>query len=145
MADAWHHRSDSLSSVGALIGVLGARMGFPILDPIASDVICLFIEKAAWDIFKDALDKMVDKACPDDVVEKMRQTILEQQGVEGIDMIKTRLFGPKIYVDVEILVKGEKTLWEAHEVAERTHDAIEREFYNVKHCMVHVNPSDSET
>ena len=57
MADAWHHRSDALSSVGAFIGILGARMGYPILDPIASVVICIFIGKAAYDIFKDAVDK----------------------------------------------------------------------------------------
>lgn len=59
MADAWHHRSDALSSIGAFIGILGARMGLVILDPIASIVICLFIAKAAYDIFKDAIDKMV--------------------------------------------------------------------------------------
>ena len=61
MADAWHHRSDALSSVGALIGIGGARLGFPIMEPLASVVICIFIEKAAFDIFKDAIDKMVDK------------------------------------------------------------------------------------
>lgn len=141
MADAWHHRSDSLSSIGALIGVFGARMGYPVLDPIAGIVICFFIEKAAFDIFKDAVDKMVDKACPNEAVEEMKKIILEEQGVEGIDEIKTRLFGSKIYVDVEILVEGEKTLMEAHTVAERVHDAIEKNFENVKHCMVHVNPA----
>ena len=144
MADAWHHRSDSLSSIGAFVGVLGARMGFPVLDPIASIVICLFIEKAAWDIFMDAMDKMVDKACPDEMVEKMRDVILEQQGVEGIDEIKTRLFGSKVYVDVEILVEGFKTLLEAHGVAEQVHDAIEKSFPGVKHCMVHVNPVEEK-
>ena len=63
MADAWHHRSDALSSVGALIGIFGARMGYPILDPIASVVICLLIGKASIDIFRDAVDKMVDRSC----------------------------------------------------------------------------------
>ena len=71
MADAWHHRSDALSSIGAFVGILGARLGYPILDPIASIIICIFIEKAAIDIFKDSLDKMVDKACPEDVVDGM--------------------------------------------------------------------------
>lgn len=65
MADAWHHRSDALSSIGALIGIAGARMGMPVLDPIATFVICLFILKAAYDIFKDAVDKMVDHSCDD--------------------------------------------------------------------------------
>lgn len=59
MADAWHHRSDSLSSIGALIGIIGARLGFGIMEPLASVVICIFIEKAAYDIFMDAVNKMV--------------------------------------------------------------------------------------
>ena len=145
MADAWHHRSDALSSIGAFIGILGSRMGYPILDPIASLVICLFILKAAYDIFQDALAKMVDKACPEEVVNQMREIILAQEGVEGIDDIKTRLFGAKMYVDVEISVDGDKTLRAAHEIANRVHDAIEEAFPEVKHCMVHENPTEEAT
>ncbi len=141
MADAWHHRSDALSSIGAFIGIFGARLGMPILEPIASVIICVFIEKAAFDIFKDATDKMVDKSCPENVENEMRDIILKQDGVEGIDEIKTRLFGAKIYVDVEILVDGNKTLTEAHCVAEQVHKIIESSFTDVKHCMVHVNPA----
>ena len=79
MADAWHHRSDALSSIGALIGIIGARSGFPILDPIASVIICLFIAKAAYEIFKDAIDKMVDKSCDEEVERKMANIILSQK------------------------------------------------------------------
>lgn len=141
MADAWHHRSDALSSVGSFIGIFGARLGYPILDPIASIVICLFIEKAAYDIFKDSLDKMVDKSCPDATIQDMEKIILKVTGVESIDDIKTRLFGAKVYVDVEISVEASKTLLEAHEIAQRVHDAIEAQVPNVKHCMVHENPT----
>jgi len=70
-ADAWHHRSDALSSVGSFVGILGAMCGIKILDPIASIVICLMILKAAFDIVKDALDKMVDKSCDDETVAEM--------------------------------------------------------------------------
>lgn len=70
MADAWHHRSDALSSVGSFIGIFGARLGFPILDPIASVVICLFILKAAFDIASDAVDKLTDKACDEKQLKK---------------------------------------------------------------------------
>lgn len=140
MADAWHHRSDALSSVGALIGIAGARMGFPVFDPVAGVVICVFILKAAYDIFKDAVDKMVDKSCEVRTEQEMRDCILEQDGVLGIDMLHTRVFGNKIYVDVEILVNGQWRLYEAHGVAERVHDELERRFPKVKHIMVHVNP-----
>lgn len=140
MADAWHHRSDALSSVGAFVGILGARMGYPVLDAVASVVICLFIEKAAFDIFRDAMDKMVDKSCSDELVEQMREIVQKEEGVIRIDDMKTRLFGDKIYVDVEFSADGRKSLEESHDIAERVHAAIEREFPTVKHCMVHVNP-----
>lgn len=140
MAEAWHHRSDAFSSVGSFAGILGARLGLPILDPIACAIICLFIIKAAVDIFLDAVGKMTDKACDDEVVAKIRALILSQQGVAGIDVLHTRLFGDKIYVDVEISADGGATFQETHDIAHQVHDAIEAEFPNVKHCMVHVNP-----
>ncbi len=79
-----------------------------ILDPIASIIICLFIEKATWDIFKDSIDKMVDKSCPDDMIEEMKHVILSNEEPIEIDEIKTRLFGNKIYVDMEIKMNPEK-------------------------------------
>lgn len=140
MADAWHHRSDALSSIGAFVGILGARMGYPVLDSVASLVICLFIAKAAYDIFKDAIDKMVDKSCDEETIHALCETALEQQGVEKIDDIRTRLFGSKIYMDIEICCKGDMTLYQSHAIAEQVHDAIEQKYPLVKHCMVHVNP-----
>ena len=140
MADAWHHRSDALSSVGALIGIGGARLGFPILDSVASLVICIFIVKAAYDIFMDAIDKMVDKACDNETEQQLRDCATAVEGVKGIDVLMTRVFGNKIYVDIEICADGSKTLLEAHEIAEAVHDSIEKNFPKVKHIMVHVNP-----
>ncbi|MGN0650646.1 MAG: cation diffusion facilitator family transporter [Oscillospiraceae bacterium] len=142
MADAWHHRSDALSSIGALIGIAGSRMGLPVLDSVASLVICLFIVKAAYDIFKDAIDKMVDHACDKETEQSLRECVLAQDGVLGVDMLTTRVFGNKIYADIEISADGSKTLRESHEVAEKVHDTIERNFPKVKHIMVHVNPAD---
>ncbi|MCM1284162.1 MAG: cation diffusion facilitator family transporter [Roseburia sp.] len=140
MADAWHHRSDALSSVGALIGIGGARLGFPILDPIASLVITVFIVKAAYDIFKDAVDKMVDHACDSGTEQIIADFIRSEEGVIALDSLRTRVFGTKIYVDVEIAVDAELPLKDAHEIAERLHDHIEFRFDTVKHVMVHVNP-----
>lgn len=144
MADAWHHRSDALSSVGSFIGIGGAILGFPILDPLASIVICLFIVKAAYDIFKDGIDKMVDKSCPEETCREIRGVVLAVPGVEGIDLLKTRMFGPRIYIDIEISADGNQTLYAAHHIAEQVHARIEGSFAEVKHCMVHVNPSGGE-
>lgn len=140
MADAWHHRSDAFSSVGSFAGILGARLGLPVLDPVASVIICLFILKVAYDIFMDSIGKMTDKACDDKTVEEIRAVVLAQETVAGIDLINTRLFGDKIYVDVEISVHGGVSLVDAHQTAHNVHDAIEKSFERVKHCMVHVNP-----
>ncbi len=144
MADAWHHRSDALSSIGALIGIAGARLGYAILDPVASLVICIFILKAAYDIFKDAMDKMVDKSCSDEEETRIKEMVLDVDGVLGIDLLQTRVFGNKIYVDLEIDADGDKTLRETHEIAETVHNIVETSFPDVKHIMVHVNPAEDK-
>ncbi|MCI8901920.1 MAG: cation transporter [Lachnospiraceae bacterium] len=142
MADAWHHRSDALSSVGALAGIAGARLGYPICDAAASLCICFFIAKAAYDIFRDAVDKMVDKACDEATENELKNCALAQEGVLGVDLLRTRVFGNKIYVDIEIRADGDGSLREAHGIAERVHDSIEGNFARVKHIMVHVNPAE---
>ena len=142
MAEAWHHRSDALSSIGALAGILGARAGFPVLDPLASVVICVFIAKAAADIFRDAVDKMVDHSCDEETEDRIRLCAVEQPEVERIDLLKTREFGNRIYIEMEIAVNGDLPLRQAHDAAERVHDEIERRFPKVKHIMIHVNPAD---
>ncbi len=141
MADAWHHRSDALSSVGALIGIGGARLGVPVMDPIASLVICLMIVKAAYDIFRDAVDKMVDHSCDEETENAIREMTLRHEGVMHIDRMMTRQFGSRVYVEMEISVDGEMALRKAHDIAEQVHDGIEQAFPQVKHIMIHVNPS----
>lgn len=144
MADAWHHRSDALSSVGALIGIGGAMLGYPIMEPVASLIICGFICKAAFDIFKDATDKMVDKSCDEAFENEIKEIVYKQEGVLGIDLLQTRMFGNKIYVDIEIAADGEKTLNETHDIAERVHDVLEETYPKIKHIMVHVNPLEGQ-
>jgi len=141
MADAWHSRVDGLSSIGSFIGILGARLGFPIMDSVAAIVICIFIIKTAIGIMRDALGRMTDKSCDESTIAEMREVILAQEYVGGIDEIRTRIFGSKIYVDVDISVDANLSLGEGHDIAERVHDAIEQGFPRVKHCMVHVNPA----
>ena len=140
MADAWHSRADGLSSIGSFIGILGARMGFPVLDSVAALVICLFIIKTAMQIAVDSLGKMTDRACDDETVEAMRKVILSEEAVVSLDSLKTRIFGNRIFVDVEIGINSAVAFKEAHDASHRVHDEIEREFPKVKHCKVHANP-----
>lgn len=140
MADAWHHRSDALSSVGSFVGIGGALLGYPVLDAVASVVICVFIMKAAIDIFRGAIDKMVDRACDPETTRKIRDIILDHDNTVQLDMLKTRMFGSKVFVDVEFSMDGNVTLREAHAVADHIHNEIEEKIPMVKHCMIHVNP-----
>lgn len=140
VADAWHHRSDALSSIGSLAGILGARLGAPVMEPIACVVIAACIIKVAVDILRDALKKMLDTSCGTDVELELVDFIEKQEGVRRLDELRTRMFGNQIYVDVEIAADGSIPLVEAHDIAERVHDGIEAQFPAVKHVMVHVNP-----
>ena len=144
LADAWHHRSDAFSSVGALIGIAGARLGFPVMDSIASLVIFAFIIKAAYDIFKDAIDKMVDHSCDEETERQIYECVMKNKEVMGIDSLHTRIFGNRIYVDIEVVVDGSYTLKRSHEIAEEVHEDIERSFQKIKHIMVHVNPAQED-
>jgi len=140
LADAWHHRSDAFSSVGTLIGVVGAKLGYPILDPIASIVISLFIAKMAFEIYFKALNQLLDRAADSKTIEEIKKIILSVDGVLEIDVLKTRIHSNKIYVDVEISVDKDLSLIEAHNISENVHSQIESKLKRVKHCMVHVNP-----
>ena len=139
-ADAWHHRSDALSSVGSFIGIGLAKLGFPIMDPIASLVICILILKVAYDIIKEAIDKMLDTSCGKEFEQSIRDFVEKQPGVQGIDLLHTRQFGNKIYIDLEIAVRRDISLIDAHDIAESVHSSVEKEFPKVKHVMIHVNP-----
>lgn len=141
-ADAWHHRSDAISSVGSFIGIGMARLGLTIMDPIASLLICALIIKVAFDIFQDSLNKMLDTSCGTAFEQQIRTFVEAQNGVQKIDLLRTRQFGNKIYIDLEIAVKRDISLVDAHTIAESVHDAVEKEYPNVKHVMIHVNPGE---
>ena len=141
MADAWHHRSDALSSIGALVGIGGAMLGWGVCDPLASAVICLIIFKVAYEVLRDAVNKVTDTPCAPTFELEVRDCILAQPGVVRIDNLRTRKFGSKVYVDAEIAVDGQLRLVDAHAIAEAAHDAVERTFPTVKHIMIHENPA----
>ena len=141
MAEAWHHRSDAISSVGSFIGIFGAMLGFPVLQPAVCVLIAVLIFKVGIDIYRETMNKLIDKACDDETAEKIKATIVAQEGVIALDEIKTRLFGSKGYVDIEIAWDGTQSLYDAHRIAECVHRQVEELFPGrIKHCSVHVNP-----
>lgn len=139
-ADAWHHRSDAISSVGSLLGIAAARMGFPVMDPVISLLICIFILKVAWDIGSEAVRGLLDTSCGTLIESEIRRFIEERDNVESLDLLQTRRFGSMAYVDVEISVDRTLSLIDAHAISEELHDELEKNFPQVKHVMIHVNP-----
>lgn len=141
LADAWHHRSDALSSVGTLVGIGGARLGLPVLDPAAAGIVCLLILKVAYDIAADAVAKLVDHSCDPKTITEIREIVARQEGVYGIKKINTRLFGSRFYVEVEVLAYSTIGLLEAHQLTHKIHDAVEAAFPTIKCCRVYVLPA----
>ncbi len=142
LADAWHHRSDAFSSIGSLVGIGGAMLGYPVLDSVASVVICLFILKVAYDILKTAVNNMLDTSCGEEYDQKLKSFIAGQEGVIRVDMLRSRSFGNMVYVDLEMAVDGDIPLRQAHAIAERVHADVEARFPEVKHIMIHINPAE---
>lgn len=139
-ADAWHHRSDAISSVGTLIGIAGARMGFKFLDPVAGIIVSLILIKVGVEFYLKATDQLVDQSADDKVIEQIKEVATSIEGVKKIHDLKTRKFGNKIYVDIEIQVDKRITVEEGHHIADLVHDSIEETIEDVKHCMIHVEP-----
>lgn len=142
LAAAWDHRADAFSSAGSFIGILGARMGYPVLDPIASLMICGIIVYTGIKIVLESFERMTDHAAGNDQVKAYMDTIKVVEGVEHIDYVRTRIFGNRVYVDTEITVEHSLSFMEVHAIMERVHHAVEKQFPEVKHCMVHPNPNN---
>lgn len=141
-ADAWHHRSDALSSIGALIGIAGARMGVPMLEPMAQVVIALMVLKVAFDIARDSVGRMIDRSVDQKTLDSIYRVVAHHPGVIRVDDLRSRTFGAGFYIDLEIAVDARLNLQDAHAIAESLHDRLEDQYPMLKHCMVHVNPAE---
>lgn len=139
-ADAWHHRSDAFSSIGTFAGVLGAQLGFSALDPIAGIIVSLFVIKVGVDLYIKSVKELVDEAASNEIIRAIEKNTMATKGVMDIKSLKTRVFGNRIYVDIEILVDAHISVKEGHDIAEKVHDNLEMEVADIKHCMVHIEP-----
>ena len=141
-AAAWDHRADVISTAGALIGIIFARFGYLAADQIASILVCIFIIRTSYVVFHGAICQMTDKSCDEEFLQELREYIQGMDGVLGVDTLQVRCFGNRYYVDLEIREDANKTLHQAHETAEKVHDAIEEKYPVIKHIMIHVNPEE---
>ncbi len=140
LANAWHHRSDALSSVAAVAGVAGARWGWRWADPAAAGVVSLLVAKVGWDLTWQALRDLVDTSVEVSTLERLRCTALAVEGVRGLHGLRARRLGRDVLVDVEIEVDPELNVAQGHEVARAVRRALLAGGKGVRDAMVHVEP-----
>ncbi len=141
MSDAWHHRTDSISSVAVLIGLGFAYFGINWADPAATIAVCLIILKAAFDIIKSAIDQLIDKSADAQTESQLREVVLRNKAVKSVHELRTRISNNVIFVDLTVVVDSRMTVEKSHHVAESVRDSIANCGMNVCDCMVHIHPN----
>ncbi|MBF0381668.1 MAG: cation transporter [Magnetococcales bacterium] len=144
IANAWHHRSDAVSSIAALIGVGGAMAGYPILDPLAAVAVAFILGKVAFELFMEALQDLTDSksAIDKEVQEKISNLVYEVEGVNSAHLLNPRGLGPDIRVDVHVVVDGYISVSEGHQIAEQVRYHLMAELEAVTDVLVHVDPEE---
>ncbi|MTI67671.1 MAG: cation transporter [Firmicutes bacterium] len=140
IADAWHHRSDSLSSLAALIGIIGARLGYGFLDPLAGIIVSGIVIKVGFEIFFQGYNELMDISLSEDELKDIVDKIMKHKGVKIVNDIKARKHGSKAFVDIEIAVDPNITVLKGHEIAEDVEEIVHKKIGYVKDVLVHVNP-----
>ncbi|MGD2118399.1 MAG: cation diffusion facilitator family transporter [Chromatiales bacterium] len=144
-ANAWHHRSDAVSSVVVLVGIIGAQLGFVYLDTVAALVVALMIAKIGWSLGWQALEELVDTALDEEEVNKIDKVITAVDGVHSIHMLRTRKSGHQSSADVHILVDPWLSVSEGHMIAVAVEQNLKTKVRHMADVTVHIDPEDDET
>ncbi len=144
LANAWHHRSDALSSVIVLFGIGAVLMGYPFADAVAAIVVALMIAKMGLSLVLDSIKELVDSSLPENFVKEIKRTIKQTSGVESIHFLRTRQMGEDAYIDAHIVVSPRISVSEAHMIGDAVRDNIKAEFDDVVDVLVHTDPEDDE-
>lgn len=143
-ANAWHHRSDAVSSLVVIVGVGGTMAGLPYLDAIAAAGVALMIVKIGWDLGWHSLRELVDTALDADRVEEIRREILAIDGVDSLHMLRTRRMGGEALADVHTLVDPRLSVSEGHHISETVRNRLVGRFEELQDVLVHIDPEDDE-
>ena len=144
IANAWHHRSDALSSVGTAIGVGGAMFfgaKWTVLDPIAACVVSILIMTTAFKLLKQALDELLERSLPDEVEEEIMQIVEQEPNVSNIHHLRTRRIGSNISITMHLRLPGDITLYEAHEHATHIERKLREHFGRDTYIGIHIEPT----
>lgn len=139
-ADAWHHRSDALSSIAALIGLVGASFGFMRVDAIMGVAVSVIVAKVGWDIFKESFHGLIDVSIQQEELVKIKKQILQLAEVYHINDIRTRIHGSVVYVDVRVCVDPYMEIHEGHQVADQIEAIVKEEIQHLEDVIVHLDP-----
>lgn len=144
-ANAWHHRSDAISSFVVLIGIAGAIAGFPLLDAIAAFIVALMIGHIAWELISHSVNELVDSAVDETTRQEITDLINNTDGVVNLHMLRTRMMGSKILIDAHIQVGPRLSVSEGHHIAETVAYSLKSDIDHVQDVTIHIDPEDDET
>ncbi len=143
VANAWHHRSDALSSIGVLVGVAGAMLlggSWSILDPIAATIVSVFIAKVAYNLLMPSLEELLERSLPKGVEQRILDIILSVDGVSSPHHLRTRRIGNAYAIEVHIRMDGDMTLAQSHAVTTTVERLLKQEFGDSTHVGIHTEP-----
>lgn len=143
VANAWHHRSDALSSVGTTVGIGGAIIlgeKWAVLDPLTAIVVSLFIMKAAWSVLSKAVDELTDGSLPKETEDEIEKIVSEDNDVSVVHNLCTRRIGNRIAIEMHVRMPGETSLYEAHRHATEIENRLKQRFGTATHISIHLEP-----
>jgi len=143
-ANAWHSRSDAISSIVVVIGIIGTMAGLEYLDSVAAVLVGAMVAKIGWDLAWQSVHELVDTALDPERVQVIRKEILSVGGVRELHMLRTRMMGGEALVDVHVIVDPKLSVSEGHFIGEKVRKRLIEEVEEVTDVMVHVDPEDDE-
>ena len=144
LANAWHHRSDAISSIVVLFGILAVLYGYPFADAVAAIIVALMVAKIGFSLLLESVKELVDTSLPARFVGEIRTVILNTDGVRGIHLLRTRQMGEDAYVDAHIVVNPRISVSEGHMIADEVRDGLIASFDDIMDVLVHIDPEDDE-
>ena len=144
LANAWHHRSDAISSIVVFVGIAGAIWGWPILDSVAALAVAVMIAKIGWDLSHSSVQELVDTALEPEILQQIREQIKQVNGVLELHMLRTRRMGHNALVEVHLLVDSQISVSEGHQISEAVENALINNFDEINDVTVHIDPEDDE-
>ncbi|MGD2020785.1 MAG: cation diffusion facilitator family transporter [Thiohalocapsa sp.] len=141
-ANAWHHRTDAISSIVVLIGIGGTLAGLPYLDAVAAFVVAVMIARIAWELGFDAARELVDTGLEPERLAAVRETILNVGGVRDLHMLRTRSMGGTVSTDVHVLVDPYISVSEGHLISVKVEQELKQRIDEIEDVTVHIDPED---